>query len=456
MATTITIKAVSQSARETAKQITGNVDAWKGFLDTASRLYRYSFPDQLLIYAQRPEATACASYDVWNNSIRRYIRKGSRGIALIDDSGASPKLRYVFDVADTVEYARLHPRPMSFYLWELEDRHVATVTTVLAETYDVPEPERGLHEMINAISQKRAAEYYDEHEDEILMLLENSGMANLDSDDAKGIFKETLASSLAYTVCKRCGFSMNGYSNESFPALPFLNTLNSLSLLGTATFILAEPVLMEIGRTVKDINRGLQAEKEGSKEHGDNRDNRDHRDNRDNIPAERGLSDTQPRDRPAAAAHTTAGGNRQVRPDVPRPSERTGDGHIQRVSIIRHIADYNARNRRGGAAAYKSDHGRAGAERPAAGQSDRPAGLGTPHEHAPPPSGGAGTPRPHWDIYNRLLIPDASLLQIQVIQAILQICLAWHTEGARTLYRVYLYQLSRRMHNIGANVLSKG
>ena len=370
-----TLQTVSQVARNTAARITGGVEAWTGFLDTAARLYRYPFPDQLLIHAQRPDASACASFDVWNSHIRRYIRKGSRGIALIDDSGNAPKLRYVFDVADTVEYARLHPRPMSFYLWELEEKHTSTVAATLADAYDLPE--QPLPELLRCLAEKQVFEHYGEGVDESLFKQSGVQLNGLSPVQIASSSKELMTASLTYILFKRCGLDTAAIDSDGFAGVQHINTLESLTLLGTATAMLAEPVLMEIGRTVKDYNRGLLAEKEGSKTH-------EH-----HLPTERGLSDPQP------GAGAVAGGNRQVRPDVQGAPEGTQHGGIQRPSVVGQLAKPPARSRSSGTATNQLDGGRADAQRPAAGQGQQPAGVGTPHERLATPSGGIDSPRPH-------------------------------------------------------------
>ena len=137
----------AQLADQTAQQITGSLQAWTGFLTTAARLYKYPYHEQLMIYAQRPEATACADYELWNNTMHRYVRRGSRGIALIDTSGDNPRLRYVFDVSDTGGGEKSR-RP---YLWEYRDEHHDAVTAALERRFDV-DAARGMEEQLERIA----------------------------------------------------------------------------------------------------------------------------------------------------------------------------------------------------------------------------------------------------------------------------------------------------------------
>ena len=121
-------------SEEAQRQLTGSLERWQSFLATASRLYKYPYHEQVMIHAQRPDATACAEFDVWNNTMRRYVRRGSKGIALIDTSGDRERLRYVFDVSDT----GTRPNSRSLNLWELREEHIPAVSSMLEKNYGVP------------------------------------------------------------------------------------------------------------------------------------------------------------------------------------------------------------------------------------------------------------------------------------------------------------------------------
>lgn len=369
------IQTVTRLAQDTTAEITSNPWAWMNFLVTASRLYRYSFSDQLLIHAQRPDATACASFELWKNTMHRYVKKGSKGIALMDDRGGYPRLRYVFDVSDTGE---LPNKSRSPNLWELSGRHIPPVTFMLEQEYGVAEAP--LYEQLIQLAENLADEYWQDHEDEILEAMDSSLYDELDALTIETEFTATLSSSIAYTLCNRCGLDVDQiFDAEDFPHLYNFNTMQAVACLGTATSALAEPVLMEIGRTIKRIERGLVAEQERSNEHEPN-----------HLQAERGLSDTRPDNR--AAPQPDAG---QVRPDVAEPLEKPPDGEVQRTSVIRFLADYATGSGRDNTAADRADGGRADGEEPAARQGQRPAGVDTPHEQPASPSGGIDTDRPY-------------------------------------------------------------
>ena len=147
----------AQMAEKVTTQLTGSWQEWAGFLTTASRLYKYPFHEQLMIYAQRPDATACAEYDLWNEKMGRYVRRGSKGIALVDDSGDRPRLRYVFDISDTG--TREHSRTP--WLWQLEESHLDSVQAMLERTYDVSGDD--LAGQLTEVAGKLAEEYWTEH-----------------------------------------------------------------------------------------------------------------------------------------------------------------------------------------------------------------------------------------------------------------------------------------------------
>lgn len=369
------VQSVSVLAQDTTTEITTTPWAWMNFLVTASRLYRYSFSDQLLIHAQRPDATACASFELWKNTMHRYVKKGSKGIALLDDRGGYPRLRYVFDVSDTGE---LPNKSRSPNLWELSGRHVPPVTFMLEQEYGAADAP--LYEQLIEVAESLAAEYWQDHEGEVLEAMESSLYDELDAYTIETEFTATLAASLAYTLCNRCGLDVEQiFDAEDFPHLYNFSTMQAVTCLGTATSELAEPVLMEIGRTIKRIDRGLVAENERSNDN-----------ERNHLQAERGLPDTQPDTGPAT--QPDAG---QVRPDVAESLEKPPDAEVQRPSVIRFLADYAKRSGRDDTAADRADGGRAGGEEPAARQVQQPAGVDGPHEQPESASGGIDTDRPH-------------------------------------------------------------
>jgi len=167
------LQAYAQMADHAAHQITGSYQEWTAFLSTAGRLYKYPYPEQLLIHAQRPNATACAEYDFWNQRMRRYVRRGATGIAIIDNSGSRPFLRYVFDVADTGGGEETRPK-----LWKYREEYQDTVSAALEQRFDVSGND--LVEQFERIAAQLAAEYWDDHQQDILRIVDGSFLEEYD------------------------------------------------------------------------------------------------------------------------------------------------------------------------------------------------------------------------------------------------------------------------------------
>ena len=261
----------SEFAERTARQITGSYRSWTAFLATAARLYKYPYNEQLMIYAQRPNATACAEYDFWKDRMGRYVQRGSTGIALIDTSGYQPRLRYVFDVADTA------PRDAarSFTLWEMRAEHEAKVCSMLTEQYDVPQ-DGGIIAQFERVADKLALEYWSEQKRDICDIVADSFLSGYDEDNIRMAFKTAASTSITYALMARCGFSPDGYFEpEDFMPVFDFNTPAAVSVLGTAVSEISQRVLRQIEITVKRHERERRAER--TEEHGEQPDLQDQR-----------------------------------------------------------------------------------------------------------------------------------------------------------------------------------
>jgi N12 class adenine-specific DNA methylase len=261
----------SEFADRTARQITGSYRAWTSFLATAARLYKYPYNEQLMIYAQRPNATACAEYDFWKDRMGRYVQRGSTGIALIDTSGYQPRLRYVFDVADTA------PRDAarSFTLWEMRTEHEAAVSAMLNEQYDVPQ-DGGIIAQFERVADKLALEYWTEQKRDICDIVADSFLNGYDEDNIRMTFKTAASTSITYALMTRCGFSPDSYFEpEDFMPVFDFNTPAAVSVLGTAVSEISQRVLRQIEITVKRHERERRAER--TEEHGEQPDLQDQR-----------------------------------------------------------------------------------------------------------------------------------------------------------------------------------
>lgn len=297
----------AQMADKVATQLTGSWQEWAGFLTTASRLYKYPFHEQLMIYAQRPDATACAEYDLWNEKMGRYVRRGSKGIALVDDSGDRPRLRYVFDISDTG--TREHSRTP--WLWQLEERHLDSVQAMLERTYDVSGDD--LAGQLTEVAGKLAEEYWTEHQQDFFYIVDGSFLEEYDEYNIGVQFKAAATVSITYALMSRCGLEPERYfDHEDFMAIFDFNTPSTIGALGTAVSQINQQVLRQIGVTVRNAER--EANQERSKQ-----DEQSH-----DLYPERRLSDSRPEAEPAAGE--TPG---QVRQDEENLPEGTSSHPLQ-------------------------------------------------------------------------------------------------------------------------------
>ena len=282
-------------AQQTAKELTRYWENWTDYLTTASRLYKYSFADQLMIYAQRPDATACAGFDIWNNRMNRYVRRGSKGIALLDQSSSVPCLHYVFDVSDTV--VRRNSRDPE--VWQLGPDLVQPVSEMIAREYGVYH-ER-LSQQISDLTGKLVDSYWDNNSNDILDIVDGSFLMDYDEAGQEFQFKSAAAISILYTVLERCGLEPDGhFDRDDFQAIFSFSTPAAVYALGTAVSECSRDVLRNIERTVKTTIRRRNAERSQYEYEQQERDLLDHR----------GLPAPEPDPEPAPEA---AGQVRQLR-----------------------------------------------------------------------------------------------------------------------------------------------
>ena len=247
---------ISSLSEETAKRVTRNDESWKTYLNTASRLYKYPFKDQLLIYAQRPDATACASIEIWNEKMHCWVNKGAKGIALLDEEGSPyTGLRYVFDISDVHKARRIGRFPQ---LWEMREEHQEAVLNRLEGIYGDTNKNTGFTDRIREIASRIAQDCYGELASDIEYLKEGSFLEELDELNIAVRVRETLADSIAYTVLKRCGMEDAELAEEiQFPYIHEFNTVETLSHIGNSISDLSKPVLMEIGRAIWVYDRDI-------------------------------------------------------------------------------------------------------------------------------------------------------------------------------------------------------
>ena len=355
-------------AQRTANGLTRYWESWTDYLTTASRLYKYPFADQLMIYAQRPDATACAEFDIWRNRMNRYVRRGSKGIALLDESSGFPRLHYVFDVSDTG--VRRNSRDPE--VWQLGPDLVQPVSEMLNKTYGIS-GER-VSQQLADVAGKLVADYWDNNAGDIRAIVDGSLLMDYDEAGVEMQFKSAAAISVTYTLLERCGFEPAGwFDKDDFQAIYNFSTPDAVFALGGAVSNMSREVLRNIERTVKTTIRRRNAERSQYEYEQQERDLLDRR----------GLPAPEPDFEPAPEA---SGQVRQAAPDV---SDEPSPGAVQHDAPEREPVPAPD----GGGAERSSDEGaaddRIAGEEPGPGQGAESDGVGTAHEQ--PESTGRGT-----------------------------------------------------------------
>ena len=355
-------------AQRTANGLTRYWESWTDYLTTASRLYKYPFADQLMIYAQRPDATACADFDIWNNRMNRYVRRGAKGIALLDESSGFPRLHYVFDVSDTG--VRRNSRDPE--VWQLGPDLVQPVSEMLSKTYGIS-GER-VSQQLADVAGKLVADYWDNNGGDIRAIVDGSLLMDYDEAGVEMQFKSAAAISVTYTLLERCGIEPAGwFDKDDFQAIYNFSTPDSVYALGAAVSDMSREVLRNIERTVKTTIRRRNAERSQYEYEQQERDLLDRR----------GLPAPEPDPEPAPEA---AGQVRQAAPDVP---DEPSPGTVQHDAPEREPVPAPDGGGADGREPDAADHGAASEAGPSPGQSAEPTDVGAAHEQSE--SAGRGT-----------------------------------------------------------------
>ena len=355
-------------AGQTAKELTRYWENWTDYLTTASRLYKYPFADQLMIYAQRPDATACADFDIWNNRMNRYVRRGAKGIALLDESSGFPRLHYVFDVSDTG--VRRNSRDPE--VWQLNPDLVQPVSEMLAATYGIS-GER-VSQQLADVAGKLVADYWDNNGEDVRAIVDGSLLMDYDEAGVEMQFKSAAAISVTYTLLERCGFEPAGwFDKDDFQAIYNFSTPDAVFALGAAVSDMSREVLRNIERTVKTTIRRRNNERSQYEYEQQERDLLDHR----------GLPAPEPDPEPAPEA---AGQVRQAAPDVP---DEPSPGAVQHDAPEREPVPAPDGDGADGREPDAADHGAASETEPGPGQGAESDGMGAAHEQ--PAGTGRGT-----------------------------------------------------------------
>ena len=355
-------------AQRTANGLTRYWESWTDYLTTASRLYKYPFADQLMIYAQRPDATACAEFDIWRNRMNRYVRRGAKGIALLDESSGFPRLHYVFDVSDTG--VRRNSRDPE--VWQYNDDLKQPVSEMLNKTYGTS-GER-VSQQLADVAGKLVADYWDNNGGDIRAIVDGSLLMDYDEAGVEMQFKSAAAISVTYTLLERCGFEPAGwFDKDDFQAIHEFSTPDAVFALGAAVSDMSREVLRNIERTVKTTIRRRNAERSQYEYEQQERDLLDRR----------GLPSPEPDPEPAPEA---AGQVRQAAPDVP---EGPSPGAVQHDAPEREPVPAPDGGGADGREPDAADHGTALETDPRSGQGAESDGVGTAHEQSE--SAGRGT-----------------------------------------------------------------
>ena len=348
-----------QMADTAERQLTSSYKSWTQFLRTAARLYKYPYNEQVMIHAQRPDATACAEYDFWNKKMGRFVRRGSTGIALIDTSGQKPQLRYVFDVADTGE--REHSRPM--HLWQFRAEHEATVAAALKRSYDVSGGDSIIEQMESAAAQL-AMEYWADHKRDILYNIDDSYLDGYDEFNTEVQFRNAAKVSITYMLMSRCGLEPEAYLEpEDFMPVFDFNTPATVAALGTAVSEISQQVLRQIEVAIRNYER-----------------ERSQKNDRIDLHEERRLPYSRP-EAERGAGEQAPGQVRDAEEDVPSGAS---SHPLEPDDSVRDAVPAPAGDRRDGAAEAGADD--AGADevgrRDGSAESQRPDEVGRADEHA--------------------------------------------------------------------------
>lgn len=377
-------------SEQTAQKAAGSPKDWMAYLDTAARLYRYPFADSLLIHAQRPDATACASLELWNKKMNRWVNRGAKGIALIDDTGPRKRLRYVFDISDT----HMVKGGKTPGLWRMEERHKEEIAVYLAETYEVARREgTGLEAVLYDIAEKSAEEKLDEAVGGLLGETKGTYMQGMDEREVRESYRGLLISSLHYVLARRCGLDPMLYLNETdFAGIVDFNTQSVLAFLGDAAVQLAEPVLRDIGQTVRKIS--MEEMQKPVEKHLESSYNQFNTLKRENENGERGIEDgadlPPQRGLPVPEPGNTGRGDadREIRDDEKDISERTQEGAVSEHAAQRETGQPSHGDRSDGGEASGNPDGRDAGEISGSRQGDGPDGMGRAYEQ--PESNGGG------------------------------------------------------------------
>lgn len=380
------LQMMSELAAQTTERLTQSIDNWTSFLDSAAWLYKYPFHEQVLIHAQRPDATACAPIELWNGTFRRWVNKGSKGIAIIDDSGQKPTLRYVFDVSDTNTRYNV-----PFSLWQTRPEYEAQIVEELQNHFgDTGVENADIAATVLGISINAISDNYRDYYEELLKAADNSALADISDDEISSTFVLQLMTSVSHTVLVRLGIDPAAiFHGDEYESIRLFNSPDTIAQLGAATSDISEMVLRQIERSVRSMERQERDALAKSQQVLQNEDRKNERsvEHGTQLQAERGLSDSRYR-----AGRAADGGNRQIRDDEEGVSQSPSEWNVQRTLASEQADRASAGDRQDGAGTGRTDDGADGESRGRDGEleSPRPDAMGAAYEQHPTESRGNG------------------------------------------------------------------
>ena len=394
---------ISELARQTTERLTQSVDNWKRFLDSAAWLYKYPFHEQVLIHAQRPDAKACAPIELWNSRFRRWVNRGAKGIAIIDDSGQKPALRYVFDVSDTNTRYNI-----PFRLWQTRPEYEAQIIEELENHFgETGTDNADLAATVLGISINAISDNYRDYYEELLKAADNSALADMSDDEISSTFMVLLMTSVAHTVFVRLGIDAAAiFHGDEYESVTLFNSPDTIAQLGAATSDISEMVLRQMERSVRSIERQERDTLAKSQQVLQNEDRKSERsvEHGTQLQAERGLPDSQYRDGRAAE-----GDYRQIRDDEEGVPQGASEWNVQRSAASEQADRASAGDRQDGAGTGRTDDGTDGAdrERDREDESRESDALDSANEQHSAESRGDGAERPDLRITEYSLFPTS-------------------------------------------------
>ena len=406
---------ISELARQTTERLTQSVDNWKRFLDSAAWLYKYPFHEQVLIHAQRPDAKACAPIELWNSRFRRWVNRGAKGIALIDDSGHKPALRYVFDVSDTNTRYNI-----PFRLWQTKSQYTAQIIEKLQNNFgDTGAENANMAATVLGISINAVSDNYRDYYEELLKAADNSALADMSDDEISSTFVLQLMTSVSHTVLVRLGIDPAAiFHGDEYESIRLFNSPDTIVQLGAATSDISEMILRQIERSVRSMERQELGTLAKSQQVLQNEDRKNERsaEHGTQLQAERGLPDSRYQN-----GRATDGSHRQIRQNAEDVSQGASERDLQLPAASEQADGASVGDRQDGAGTGRTDDGTDGAdrERDREDESRESDALDSANEQHSAESRGDGTERPDLRITEYSLFPtlEEQLQRIEEAEA---------------------------------------